>query len=718
MVSAIRAVPMPNFIAIRRYSVSGAVVALAALVAALATEAQTSTGSWTFQPSNHPVALTAVEAKSSIMSSETREEISRATRKGAPEQSSTPVNAPIVHVNSAGITSLVLNVEFTTTAARENFHVAGATVFAAAGPFAEMFVQPTDEVINALVSVPGIRRIEPETPIHLPPPPILPAGVASRGLSELVVSGGLSGLTGKGVIFAIIDSGLDFRNPDFITASGGSRLLYFWDTLSDAFESKNLGMRPPVNYPNGRPIGTLYSREQLNADLRLPVTQRKIPSPDENGHGTAAASIGAGNGNNSPRDDKHAGVAPDADIIAVRIGDARGTMPEGFLLNAIAEWVDKVARETREPAVISCSFGGHFTGHDGASVEERHLSARFASGVTGRAIVVAAGNERQDAVHAKVKVGDKSTPGILAWNALDGAVIRIFLRATLGFFFHPTDMNYDPVNLYGPDSRGVDGTVKRAAPRPTQLRKITSATYNPITGEWSLSITVGGGPGGVRLYTSLGEAVQADAYFVDGNSGGAFLENVGSPSGQMNIAFHGEQVTSPGTATNAITVGSYDWTDQFDGQAKSGCAAPINIGALSCYSNPGYNRAPMDGSPAIVKPEIVAPGQVFTASYARLTNGRDLNTVLPKQDGEPYWQVDRSGKYVAFDGTSASAPYVAGIVALMMQKKPNITAGEIKNLLQRHASSDRETTGPVPNTQWGYGKLDIAAVKATLADIR
>jgi hypothetical protein len=61
---------------------------------------------------------------------------------------------------------------------------------------------------------------------------------------------------------------------------------------------------------------------------------------------------------------------------------------------------------------------------------------------------------------------------------------------------------------------------------------------------------------------------------------------------------------------------------------------------------------------------------------------------------------------------------VAGIVALMMQKKPNITVGEIKNLLQRHASADRDTTGLVPNTQWGYGKLDIAAVKTTLADIR
>jgi subtilisin family serine protease len=674
--------------------------------------------SWKYQPMNQPQSLKA-DAKNVLLSSEQRETIASVIHSAqAPSQVPSQDNSPVIHVSSAGVTLLVLNVEFSSEAARLACHVPGTTIFAAAGPFAEMFVKPTDEVIDALINVLGIRRIEPENPVRLPPPPILAPGVASRGLAELVVSGGIAGLTGKGVIFTILDSGLDFRNPDFIDTSGGgpprSRLLYFWDTTSDAFESKGLGTRPPVDYPNGRPIGTLYTRAQLNAELRLPAAQRKVPSPDENGHGTAAASIAVGNGANSPPDDKHAGVAPDADIIAVRIGNADGVMSQGYLLNPIIEWVDKIAREAHEPVVISCSFGGHFTGHDGDSVEERHLSSRFAPEVAGRAIVISAGNERQDAVHAKVQVAGKSAPGVLAWNAHDGATMRIYLRPSNAAAFQATDFNYDGIKLFGSNPAG-------SGPNPahiTQLRKISTVSYNSITGEWGLNVSVGRGPGGLLLYTTSGQAVQADAYFVDAPASGAFLEAINTPTGQEKIAYHGEQVTSPGTADNAITVGSYDWTDQFDGQAKTSCDEPITIGALSCYSNPGYDRLPAAGGAQVIKPEIVAPGQVFTASYAHLTDGRPLNDVLPKEQGQAYWEVDRSGRYVLFDGTSASTPYVAGIVALMMQKKPGITAGEIKNLLRRHASADTETTGAVPNPSWGYGKLDIAAVKATLNDVR
>jgi subtilisin family serine protease len=715
-----------------RSSLSWTVLELILLAAMTALGARTATAqdapanpkppeAWKFQPTNQPQHLRA-EPKTALLSNDDRERIASVIRSNAagatPQQAPSPANGPTVQVTAGGTTTLVLNVEFTSEAARQSFHLTGATIFAAVGPFAEMFVKPTEEVIDALVEVPGIRRIEPESPVRLPPPPPTAAGVASRGVAEPIISGGYNGLTGKGVIFAIIDSGLDFRNADFqnlALAGPSTRLLYFWDTTSDAFQSKGLGSRAPIDYPNGQPIGTLYNRAQLNADLRLAPNQRKIPSPDENGHGTAAASIAVGNGFASPLNDRHVGVAPEADIIAVRIGDAAGGMPEGFMLNAVVEWIDKVAREAHEPVVISCSFGGHYSGHDGNSVEERHLSARFAPETAGRAIVISAGNEREDAIHAKFKSAGKDAPGYLGWEAHEGSTLRLFFRGA-DAAFKPGDFNYDPIKIFTGGPPGSPNSIVH----PTVLHKISSATYNPDTGEWSIAIVVGRGSGGLKLFTDSGTAVTGDAYFVDMPAGGRFVETLQGSDGAIQIAYHGEQITTPGTAANAITVGSYDFNDQFNGQTKAACGnKPIDLGALSCYSNPGYDRASLvPPGPQVIKPEIVAPGQVFVASYAHLTDGRPLNDVLPKEGNEPYWDVDLSGHYVLFDGTSAAAPYAAGVVALMMQKKPGITNGEIKSLLRKHASSEIEFTGLLPNPSWGYGKLDIKAAKATLNDLR
>ena len=120
---------------------------------------------------NQPQSLKA-DAKNVLLSSEQRETIASVIHSAqAPSQVPSQDNSPVIHVSSAGVTLLVLNVEFSSEAARLACHVPGTTIFAAAGPFAEMFVKPTDEVIDALINVPGIRRIEPENPVRLPPSP-------------------------------------------------------------------------------------------------------------------------------------------------------------------------------------------------------------------------------------------------------------------------------------------------------------------------------------------------------------------------------------------------------------------------------------------------------------------------------------------------------------------------------------------------------------------
>ena len=161
-------------------------------------------------------------------------------------------------------------------------------------------------------------------------------------------------------------------------------------------------------------------------------------------------------------------------------------------------------------------------------------------------------------------------------------------------------------------------------------------------------------------------------------------------------------VGSPGTAAGVLTIGSYNWNDQFDPpEGKITLRDPsrrdepaMNIGELSGYSSRGYRRFG-----TLVKPDVVAPGQWFSAPAPQ-----NVALSFPR---------DATGWYWLFNGTSAATPYTAGIVALAFQQNPTQTVGELRARLIDSATKDRHT-GAVPNPEWGHGKLDYAAVQKLL----
>jgi hypothetical protein len=82
---------------------------------------------------------------------------------------------------------------------------------------------------------------------------------------------------------------------------------------------------------------------------------------------------------------------------------------------------------------------------------------------------------------------------------------------------------------------------------------------------------------------------------------------------------------------------------------------------------------------------------------------------------------DSSGSYTNdFGGTSAAAPLVAGIAALMLSAKPDLTPSEIRAILQQTAErigdpGDYDATGH--SDKYGYGRVNAcAAVQAALGD--
>ena len=578
----------------------------------------------------------------------------------------------------------VLNVEFKTVPARQAVFtetrvskIKDAYILTTFDKFADVFVS-TDAAWEALLNNPNVLRVEYDTSVKAPPPPPVEASkLISQAVPENIVRGGYKGLTGKNVIIAVLDTGIDFRHPDFITYDPQnrptSRIKYLWDTATDF--QKGRGSTAPVKYPNGTSIGTLYTKDQLSAELRS--SKMNIPATDLDGHGTACASVAAGNGNADKQEKglkrkEVEGVAPEAEIIGVRLG--YDGLENSYLLNAIVEWLEKEAKAT--PLVISGSFGGHYTGHDGQTITERQLNARFPLNKPGRAIVFAAGNEGNDAIHAKVNFAKEAK--LVAWDAKEDTQMRIYF-----------DSNDDKTVL--------------SATKLTPLGDNLRVELNPITKQYSASFPVKAGVGGIWVENLAGRAGEAHLYFYDRSLG------VFSPD---NVSY-GNLVGTPGSMENAITVGSYDWNDNFNLGGKlinltavcrnsDGARMPFEIGFLSCYSSPGPNR---NGT---VKPDIVSPGEWYSSANAK-NNGETV----------AWGQPDTTGNYRQMNGTSAATPYTSGIVALMFQKKPTLMLGEVKNLLKGKASKSglNPFKDAIPNKNWGYGKLDMTAIDSIFASL-
>ena len=164
------------------------------------------------------------------------------------------------------------------------------------------------------------------------------------------------GLTGQGVIVAIIDTGIDASHPDLAGA-----------VIDEACFTANRGC------PNGA------SQQFGEGSAR-----------DDNGHGTHVAGVIAGRGKTAPE-----GLAPNTRIVAVKIAAADGSTSTQAMIAAL-RWL---AKSHPEVQVINMSLGTTATYSgvcDSASpITSALRQAGDAARSQGAVIVAAAGNEGQ-----------------------------------------------------------------------------------------------------------------------------------------------------------------------------------------------------------------------------------------------------------------------------------------------------------------------------------
>lgn len=461
-------------------------------------------------------------------------------------------------------------------------------------------------------------------------------------------------LIGKGVLIGIVDSGIDYENPDFRNADRTTRILALWDqTLQNG--------KPPQGYH----IGTEFTSEQINEALRMEVREERyriVPSRDTSGHGTAVAGIAAGNGRGS-KNGKYRGAAPEAGLLIVKMGGAGETgFPRTTQLMRGVDYIVRKAEELKKPVAINISFGNTYGSHDGTSLLERYLNT--VSERWKNVICVGSGNEGTTAGHAAGEYRKGMMTEVQL--AVQQREKSFSLQIWKSYVDEVAITIVDPSGNHSGRLEEKEGTqriqigetellVYYGEPKPYSIRQEIYISFLPrnefvTAGVWKIQMM----PGQVvdklwQMWLPVQNAL---------NIGTAFLKPDSSTT-----------LTIPSTASLVITVAAYNaltfsYAD-FSGR-----------GPTQIYEGENAN-----------KPDLAAPGVRVMAPVA-------------------------GGGYAEFTGTSFATPFVTGSAALLMEwgivkgNDPYLYGEKVKAYLRRGA---RQIPGYErwPNGKLGYGRLCI-----------
>lgn len=475
-------------------------------------------------------------------------------------------------------------------------------------------------------------------------------------------------LSGKGILLAVIDSGIDYTNRNFRNADGSTRILSLWDqTVSPDAEK---GFFPPEGFQTG----TEFTREQINAALREadPLRQYElVPSRDSSGHGTAVAGIAAGaavNVTGGTANNNYEGVAPESELLIVKLGTPReNSFPRTTEMMRAVTYVVRKAQSINRPVAINLSFGNTYGAHDGSSLLERFLDNAAEIGRT--VICVGSGNEGASAGHreGRVNVGETAATelsvgayetafSVQLWKTYTD-VFRITLRSPGGQEFSFSTEKGGEITWEAERTRIL---IYVGEPSPYAVEQeiyfdIIPENLYISPGIWSFLIGTQGKESSFYFYLPSQAARNQNTRFFEPNP---------------NLT-----LTIPSTASKVITVGAYDST--YDAYAD--------------FSGRGYRYAERDIgllAAGAAKPDLAAPGVNITAP-------------------------DIYGGYRSFTGTSFATPFVTGAAALLMewgivQGNDAFLYGEkVKAYLRRGARKIRGEEF-YPNDRVGYGALCVA----------
>ena len=477
---------------------------------------------------------------------------------------------------------------------------------------------------------------------------------------------GIQYLSGKGVITAIIDTGIDIYSSEFRNADGSTRILDIYDqTLQreysaadiDAFIGNGAEDRTLQREGEVIPRGGISQLESMEIPEGR-ISQKEnagIPGFDNIQHGTNVAVIACGK----------SGVAYESDIIVVKMGYSyNNQFPRTTSLMDAIDYVIRKAMEYNRPVAINISYGMNYGDHNGNTLLESYINA-VASGYR-CSICIGSGNEADKAVHygGTIKIAQTDTVEIAVGEYQSSIDIQIWK-------YYWDDIR---VTLISPD-----GTERAIVTQGKISRYMLGGTN---------VISLSGEPSPYNLYQEIYINLQPQGSYITSGIWKIQLYGENVRQGTYNIWLPAS--VSLNRATGVIRPVAYD-TITIPATA-GGC---ISVGAYNSYTGAyaafsGRGSALTDVLTAGIKPDILAPGV-------------DISIRRDTSQGVVYTSVT---------GTSYATPFVTGAAALLMQwgivmGNDRFMYGEKLKAYLRSGARQLAGVTQTPNPVTGYGALCV-----------
>lgn len=469
------------------------------------------------------------------------------------------------------------------------------------------------------------------------------SGQTGHGIGG-IADNGIQYLSGKGVITAIIDTGIDIYSSEFRNADGSTRILDIYDqTLQREYSAADIDafIGKDRNVYTGRDI----SQEE----------NEEIPAFDNIQHGTNVAVIACGK----------SGVAYESDIIVVKMGYSyNNQFPRTTSLMDAIDYIIRKAMEYNRPVAINISYGMNYGDHNGNTLLESYINAA-ASGYK-CSICIGSGNEADKAVHygGTIKNAQTDTVEIAVGEYQSSIDIQIW-------------------KYYWDDIR-----VTLISPDGTERVIVTHGKISRYTLGGTNVISMSGEPSPYNLYQEIYINLQLQGSYITSGIWKIQLYGENVRQGTYNIWLPAS--VSLNRATGVIRPVAYD-TITIPATA-GGC---ISVGAYNSYTGAyaafsGRGSALTDVLTAGIKPDILAPGV-------------DISIRRDTRQGVVYTSVTGTSYATPFVTGAAALLMQWGIV----MGNDRFMYGEKLKAYLRSGARQLDGVTQTPNPVTGYGALCV-----------